>query len=573
MDFHNTLDSTPSASPSQGGAELDRRRRSALSEVAIWVALTLWTLLLRLGALLHPQRIVWGDEPFYLWLGRNWLTGQGYSFTGYPEVHNTPGYPLLSGLFYLLTRNVVSPEWRALELASDICYVLFGVLLVIPLYLLAKEMYKRGAGIVGVLLTAVYPAIAIVPLFWGTLTEPPYYFFVYTGLLMVLLAMRRDRPWFYCLAGLCFGLAYLTRPEAVAYVAVCGLVLVVVRLMEKRLFTRRTWTLLSLYMIGFLVFFLPYVYYVYQETGSWMVSEKAGVTFVTCLGLSEGNTKAFDEATWGLDSTGREVFFFSRESYHVSMVDVIVAYPTEFVQLLIRNARRFVASLLSVRLFPYYLLPVLGLAFFKAAWDKARAKGELLLLASLTPVGAFLLFFIQDRYIATLLPTLAIWLGLGMYELGVWFRETGANLLGSKFLRLQRFLVAVPAVLLILFFLLLQPRIIGQYTSLDSYRIEHKTVGLWLGERIPHDSVVMSRYPALAFYADARWVPTPNAEYDQLLAYAQAKGVDYFVLDEVETRALRPQLAFLLDEKVPSELELVHVDQSAKGELAIFRLK
>jgi hypothetical protein len=280
-----------------------------------------------------------------------------------------------------------------------------------------------------------------------------------------------------------------------------------------------------------------------------MVSEKAGVTFVTCLGLSEGNTRAFDEATWGLDTTGREVFFFSRESYHVSMVDVILAYPTEFVQLLIRNARSFVASLLSRRLFPYYLLPLLGLAFFKGAWNKARAKGELL-------------------------PTLAIWLGLGVYELGVWFKETGANLLESRFPRLQRLLYAVPVILMILFFLLLQPRIIRQYTSIDSFRPEHKTVGLWLGENISHESVVMSRYPALAFYADTRWEPTPNAEYAQLLAYAQANNVNYFVLDEVETRSLRPQLAFLLDENnVPAELELVHVDHSAKGKLVIFRLK
>jgi len=546
------------------------RLRGAL----ILLALGIWTALVRLVALLQPQRIVWGDEPFYLWLGRNWLTGQGYSFTGYPDVHHTPLYPLISGLFYLLTRNVVTPAWRAMELASDVSYVFFGVLLVIPLYFLAKEMYRREVGHVSVLLAAVYPAIAIAPIFWGTLTEPPYYFFVYTGVLMALLAMRRDRPWFYALAGVCFGLAYLTRPEAVAYVAVSGLVLALVRLAEKRLFTRRTCALLSLYVIGFLVFFLPYVYYVYRETGSWMVSEKAGVTFVTCLGLSEGNTRAFDEATWGLDTTGREVFFFSRESYHVSMVDLILAYPREFVQLLIRNARSFVASLLSRRLFPYYLLPLLGLAFFKAAWNKARAKGELLLLASLTPVGAFLLFFIQDRYIATLLPTLTIWLGLGVYELGAWFKETGANLLGSRFPRMQRALYAVPVILMILFFLLLQPRIIRQYTSIDSFRTEHKTVGLWLGENIPHESVVMSRYPALAFYADTRWEPTPNAEYAQLLAYAQANGVDYFVLDEVETRSLRPQLAFLLDENnVPAELELVHVDNSAKGKLVIFRLK
>jgi 4-amino-4-deoxy-L-arabinose transferase-like glycosyltransferase len=523
----------------------------------------------RIAALALPQRIVWGDEPFYLWLGRNWLTGRGYSFTGYADVHHTPMYPLLSGMFYLLTRN--------LELASDICYVLFGALLIVPVYILAREMYRREVGYASAALLAIYPAIATAPAFWGTLTEPPYYFFVYSGLLMALLAMRRGRAASYLLAGLSLGAAYLTRPEAIAYVAAAGGVVLLVKLLEKKLLQRATVIGLLLFAIGFLLFFLPYAYYVYRETGAWMVSEKAGVTFVTCLGLSEGDTRAFDEATWGLDTTGCEVFFFSRESYDVSMIDIIREYPTEFVQLVIRNMRRFIGSLLSTRLFSFYLLPLMGLAFFKATWDKLRAKGELLLWASLTPVAVFLLFFIQDRYIATLLPTVVIWLGLGAYELGVWLHGTAENLLTdrlAKSVRLRSALVAIPTIILVLFFAALQPRIIQLYTNIGSFRPEHKTIGLWLKDNMPAGSVVMSRYPAIAFYADAQWEPTPNAEYDQVRVYAQAQDIDYFVLDEAETVELRPQLAFLLDySKLPADIDLVHVQESAGGRLAVFRLR
>jgi len=543
-----------------------------LPETLTLIGLSLWAAAVRLFALARPQRMVWGDEPFYLWLGRNWLTGQGYSFTGYSDVHHTPMYPLLSGLFYLLTRNM--------EVASDICYMLFGVLLVIPIYLLTKEMYGRQAAVVSAGLVAIYPAISTAPLFWGTLTEPPYYFFVYTGLLMVLLAMRRERWWAFLLAGMFFGLAYLTRPEAVAYVAVGGGVIALVRLFEKRLFRRAIWIGFLIYLIGFLLFFLPYVYYVYRETGSWMVSEKAGVTFVTCIGLSESNTVAFDQATWGLDSTGLEVFFFSRESYHVNMMDVIRAYPSEFIQLVLRNIRRFISGLLSVALFTHYLLPLMGVAFFKTAWDKRRLKGELLLLASLTPVLVFLFFFIQDRYIATLLPTLVIWLGLGTYELGVWLRDTVQNLLGSRESPEGRqrqwlsVLTAIPAVVLVLSLALLQFRVIRQYTSTGSFRPEHKAVGLWLKDHIPPDAVIMSRYPAIAFYADSRWEPTPNATYAQVLRYAQANGVNYFVVDELEARDLRPQfLPLLRVDNPPAELELVHVAESSGGKLVVFRLR
>lgn len=555
------------------------------TELLALLGLGLWAAAVRLFALAQPQRMVWGDEPFYLWLGRNWLSGQGYSFTGYSDVHHTPMYPLLSGLFYLLTRNLVIGQAQAMQLASDICYVVFGILLVIPIYLLTKEMYGRRAALVSASLVAVYPAISTAPLFWGTLTEPPYYFFVYTGLFLVLLAMRRENGvsasfgrgwWAFLLGGMFFGMAYLTRPEAIAYVAIGAAVIALVRLFEKRLLKRTTWISLIIYLIGFLLFFLPYVYYVYQETGSWMVSEKAGVTFVTCIGLSESNTVAFDQATWGLDSTGLEVFFFSRESYHVNMLDVIRAYPSEFLQLVVRNVRRFVSGLLSLQLFSYYLLPLMGVAFFRTAWDKRRAKGELLLLASLTPVLVFLLFFIQDRYIATMLPTLAIWLGLGAYELGVWLCDTLSNLLGERELARfwRRLFTALPTIALVLFLAVLQPRVIAQYTSTGSFRLEHKTIGLWLKENIPSDSVVMARYPAIAFYADSRWEPTPNATVPEVLKYAQASRVDYFVLDELEVMDLRPQfLPLLRGENLPAELQLVHVEDSPSGKLIVFRLR
>jgi hypothetical protein len=567
-------DGMPSLPPIDAQRTLPAKER--VPEMFAIAGIAGWALLVRLIALLQPQRIVWGDEPFYLWLGRNWLTGKGYSFTGYPDVHHTPLYPLLSGLSYLLTRTVIHDSARAMEMGSDLCYVLFGVLLVVPFYLLAKEMYGRATGTAAVLLLAVYPAVATAPLFWGTLTEPPYYLFVYTGLWLVLLAIRRERAELHALAGFSFGLAYLTRPEAVAYVGICGGVLIGVRLFEKKLLRRATLIGLSLFAIGFLVLLLPYTYYVYRQTGSWMVSEKAGVTFVTCIGLSEGNAAAFDRATWGLDSTGREVFFFSRESYNVSIVGVIRAYPAEFVQLLVRNVRRFFGSLLSSRLFPYYFLPLIGLSFFKQTWDKRRVKGELLLLASLTPVLAFLLFFIQDRYIATALPTLVIWLGLGGHELGVWLVGTVENLLPQRSLRpiWRGALVGLPTLLLLLYLVAMQPRAIAQYTNIGSFRTEHKTVGLWMKDNVPPSAVVMSRFPAIAFYAERRWEPTPNAEYARLLTYARANAVDYFVLDEEETRDLRPQFAFLLDTgSVPPDLDLVYTLPSARGKLLVFAVK
>jgi len=86
--------------------------------------------------------------------------------------------------------------------------------------------------------------------------------------------------------------------------------------------------------------------------------------------------------------------------------------------------------------------------------------------------------------------------------------------------------------------------------------------------------VIMARYPALAFHAGAKWVPTPNAEWADILPYARHKGVDLFIVDERETTELRPQLDFLVRlENLPSELEVVRVDESEPERLVVFRVK
>jgi len=544
----------------------------------LWVGLLVGlAFLVRLGLVLFVDRVVWGDEPFYLWLGRNWFEGRGYSFTGYSDVHHTPGYPFLSAVFYLITGN--------LEMASDACYVLFGTALMVPLYLLARRIYSRQAGYIALLVAAVYPALTGTILFWGTMTEPPYYFFAYGAMFALLAGMERRRAWAIFLAGLAAGAAYIVRPEGIAYFAILLFYLVVIRLGEwvagrraanPPLQARRVALELLCLAVGFALIFMPYMIYVRLETGAWMISEKAGVTFVTSWRLAYGDTVAFDKATWGLDSTGLEVFFFSRESYHVSMTEAILQAPMEFVRLVYQNILALLAQAFSPRMFPYFFLPLVGLGLFGETWSRARAKREFLLLLSLLPVMAFLVFFIQERYIAALLPTLILWLAAGLVKLGEWVAATARLVFGaSEAPRWRRWGTWLPTLLIVAMLVVALPRIMDN-TARGSFRFAHKTVGLWMKDALSttRDTVIMARYPAIAFYADARWEPTPNATWPEVLRYARHVGADYFVLDSREVEKLRPQLAFLMDKtQVPPELELVHVDTSEGETLMVYRIK
>lgn len=517
--------------------------------------------------LASPERVVWGDEPFYLWIGRNWLTGRGYTFTGYSDVHHTAGYPLLSGLLYLVTGN--------LELASRLLYVICGALLPLPIYAIAARLYDRRTGLIAALLTATWPALNGAVINWGTLTEPPYYLFIYTGLWLALtllippqgdvadqpLFALRSSPVGYFATAALLTLAYHVRPEAIAHVLAIGGYLMLVLLLalwQQRAGLRRGATLLlprlAAYALGFALLWLPYGYYVSLHTGSWQISEKAGVTYVTSKSLAYGDTKTFDAATWGLDSTGLEVFFFSEESYNVSMTEVILADPMDFARLLYQNVQMFLGQLVSGRMFPFLLLPIVALGWFAAPWGWRRAVGEGLLWVGVLPVLAFLLFFIQERYIATLLPILIVWTAHGLRRLGGWLGAT----LGALRPTLGRpALVAwLPALLVALAFLALTPSVMAR-TSTGSWRPAHRTIGLWLKPQAA-DAVVMSRYPAIAFHADAaKWVATPNAEVAAVEPYLRAKQVRFWLIDERELR-LRPQFAPLLAGEAPPWLRLIH---------------
>ena len=66
--------------------------------------------LLRLALSLYFPRVVWGDESGYLLLGHNLVAGNGFTYTGYPELHFPPLHPLFVGLLSLMAGRLGNGE-------------------------------------------------------------------------------------------------------------------------------------------------------------------------------------------------------------------------------------------------------------------------------------------------------------------------------------------------------------------------------------------------------------------------------------------------------------------------------
>ena len=514
------------------------------------------------------ERTVWGDEPYYLWLGRNWFRGDGYSFafTGHWDYHHTPGYPFITAVLTLLTGDM--------QRASEWSFILFSLLLVLIVYALARRIYGwRSAFAAGVIL-ALAPASALMPLYWGTMTEIPYWALAFTGVYFAHRAYRHFRFREVVLSGIFLALAYYLRPEAVVFLGAMGLVLGVRALAQAPRLRRLAYP--AVLGLVFLLAIFPYLHRVQQATGTWTISQKVGAHFATAAGLASGRFQQFDVETWGLDSSGQEVRFFSRETADASAEAYILADPAAYARTVYENTRGLLRQLISPHLLPAFALIFLGLALFRKSWRRPRAWDELFLLATLLPGISFIFFFVQERYIAALIPTLFIWFGHGVMEAGDWLVGTGERLLPEKHAHwpgLKR-LIWPPLLALALFYLLVTPRQIDTATNLGSTRDVHDLAAAALAPVVEPGDIVMARYVSIAFQSGADWIPTPAAAVDAVLAYAQRKGADYWAIDEFEAHSLRPQFAPLFDNPhdAPPELQFVTRVEDESGSVVIYRI-
>ncbi len=544
-------------SPDTATIDLAGENRWGRREWLVVLLLATLAAAVRLASTGYP-RVVWGDEPYYLWIGQSLWAGTGYNAMGYSGAHFPPLFPALAGGMARLTGS--------LQGASNLLFVLSGALLVVPLYALARAIYSPTAAWMVGLVVALYPALTTGVLAWGTMTEPLYLLWVSVAVYALFQALdQRPMRWRDAvLLGAALGLAYLTRTEALAFLAAAFALLLVGRLMRRD----RLGPLLGRLAVAALAFLLvasPYLLSMRLSTGRWSLTGAAGMAFVSMTGLAENDPAEFDRATWALDPASGEVYLFAPSSEGESLTTTLLADPRATLLRLRAGVAAASNTLFSVRLLPPALAMLAALGLFGQPWRPRRLRGELALLASLAAPLAYLPFFVQERYLAGLLLPAMVWIGAGAWMLGLWLSGTASQLLQRSLpATAQRLLRAAPAVALAVVLLALGPRVWTAMQRTHSFQPGHLAAAAELRQLgAPAGAVVMSRYPAIAFHAGTRWAATPAEDWPTVLRYARQRGARYFAIDGWEAQ-LRPQLAFLLDPaQAPPELR--HLATVASG--------
>lgn len=504
------------------------------------VALATAAVMLRIGLSFSLPRTVKWDEPMYLLAGYNLLTGNGFTYSGYPELHFPPLYPIVSGLFYLLVGDF--------EKASNLAYALFGGLLVFPVFVLARRIYGVRTACLATVLTAIFPALTVNVLFWGTLTEPLYLFLLYGALACLLVGLEDGKPRMFPIAGALLGLAYLTRPEAVVYLGVFFMFASIWLL--KAMKRARTWHALGLFILSFLLLAIPYIGYLHAHTGQWMISGK--IPFVWQQANTNKGKKQFNDLM-----PGGEIAWLSPERLRVNTMQSVLASPDDILHRVVTNARSFKDNFFKGNSFWWGFTPLVVVALFTQPWDRSRLRHEAFLITSiLVLMLTFFPFFYGTRFFAPAFPVLLIWTAQGALYLGGWLQDTVAlwrgKLHSNTYLKLV--LRWLPAGMVTALMIVMIP-IIGKGRIDDTFYGD-KEVGLWLKLHTAVDAKVMTVDLGVALYANRRWVPLPRTDWVHFLRYARDHGANYMVVRDYKLVEQQAELAHILERGAP-ELELV----------------
>jgi 4-amino-4-deoxy-L-arabinose transferase-like glycosyltransferase len=468
-----------------------------LNEKQVLLLLIGITFALRLYAVLMAQGIAF-DSAAYGFMARYFLKGdfiKGLSIPGHPL------YPLLMSLFSLDSTHV--------EMAGRLLSLFFGTLTIIPLFYLVKEAIGQKEAIFSALFYSFHPYL--VTYSGMLLTEATYWGFLILSVYFFWTGLKKEKVWRIALSGCFLGLAYLTRPEGLGYVLVYLIWIIVSGGLKKNWF--RKLILIGVLTLTIFIFVIPYVIYIHQETGGWLISKKA---VAVQSDLLKENPEQVDP------SIGIE------QNKPVSGDSKVLWITHNIIQFLPSVTYRY----LRAYHFSLWLFLFFGLIRVRRKMIDYELFIASLVLFHLVSLSTFLPSTI--RFSIPVIPLSLLWAGTGLLEMKRYLEKIkGAN---------------AEKVIFLFVVLVILTQLPQNLKPERSFRAEQKKVGLWLKQNTPPDTIIMSNSPQETFYADREFMMIPSGistpgnpgkSYKEIILYARAKGVRYILVNK-NTHEMNP---------------------------------
>lgn len=441
----------------------------------ILAIILLLALILRIGFLPIKYGIR-SDTAEFIVAGQNFIAGNGYlSITGRLDTAFPPLYPIMIGIGGLILDPI---------LAGRLISILFGTLLIIPIYLLGRKLYGRNVGLMAALFVAFYFS-----LIYGSvtaLTEMTFTAITVYGIFLGLKALEDKRLRYYFFAGVIIALSYLTRTEGFGYLVILGL-FTVIYLKGKALKP------LLVLLVGFFLVASPYILYVYEESGEFINNKNA--FFI--LGIEQHF--AGEPATGYNISQGADTVldtYQGKIGRDTALLPYIMNNPNKVAYSWMQNEWHILANRIPHK-FPVWLIAIAGGGLFVAVWKKKHAYMAVVILYPIISYG----FYVTSARSAMLtIALLIIYLGAGTRAMG-------------KFMKKEK-LAALLVLLSIMPFLALP----ATWENLEGDK-ELIELGQYIKETTPEDAKIMTNNAEIGYYADRTVVLKPYANGSELRDY------------------------------------------------------
>ena len=466
--------------------ELESKRKSDWKSLLLIMALAFG---LRMILVLFPE-VIHIDGVEYIRYAKEVLSGHWLGGKA------SPVYPVLIAFVSLFIKNF--------EIAGILISVIFGVLLVIPVFYLGKEIFHEKVGMISGLVVAVHPFLYT---FSGSvLTESTYHFFLATSVLFGWYAFRKGRFYHVLLFGLFAALAFLTRPEAIGLLFVFSVWMFFFNPSEEKRSWPKRVVLILVALLTFLIFSSPYLIQIRKETGKWSISRKVDIS-IGSFSEMENLPSLHEIRPW---RKGLPLLSLLKDP--LSLLD-----------------RVGTGLLKSFYRFQQVFNPILSF-FAVIGWIAIIRNRSFYSLKANFYILTHLFFYFglvfsilmaTRRYSSQMISISIPWAAFGFWISLEWVHQRW-KFVENK----EKFVTPLLVVFLIILF------VQGRMIHAREHREIQKEAGLWMKDHLPRGVKIMSRLPQEAFYAELSWAGIPRKSYEEVLMIARSNEVRYLVLDE-----------------------------------------
>jgi hypothetical protein len=377
---------------------------------------------------------------------------------------------------------VAGPESIVMQRSAQLVSALAGILLVLPMYLLGRELFDRRIAFWSVVLFHFLPATG--RFLSDGISEATFLLFVATALWVGARSLRTRSPVGFGLAGLCCGLAYLTRIEGGLVAAAIGATLVGTQVVPGHRWPTRRLVICGICLsVAVLAVAGPYMAVIGGITNKQSIHSaiqnrvvEAPKAITAGLPLAvwwQGNIED-NKGWWGLWALGTEL---SRGVFHIGL-------PAALIGLWVCRER--------LRRVPGMWLLLLLCALMAAVlWRLANVMG-----------------YLSDRHCLIILFCLMYWIASGFETAGEWLTRVVQPYLGEWTRRkgfwrqvLEERLTSGRALAAMLLLATLGIALPKSVEPLHANRAGLRQAGLWLYEHADASDEVVDPYCWAHYYA------------------------------------------------------------------------